>query len=132
MNFTNLLFLRYYFSIQVILYINYIVVLALFYHDQSYKYFSVLNSIHHTFASLLILDTFMKLTAYGFVRYFGLAWRKFEFIISVFSFVDLILDKTLFWTYLYYYSTVNDQYFIPLRLLFFIRDFRVLLIIQYF
>jgi hypothetical protein len=51
---------------------------------------------------VLIFDTFLKLLAYGFIRYFGYGWRKLEFVLSVFSLADLIIDRVVLWTDDYY------------------------------
>jgi len=104
----------------------------MFYYDQPYSYFQYLNIVHHIISSVMIIDTGLKLLAYGLNRYMGYVWRKLEFTISFLSLADLIFDRFFHWTDYYYFKDVNYPFFIYLRLAFMSRDFRVLLIIQEF
>lgn len=85
------------------------------------------------------MDTLIKLTAYGFIRYWGIlniylgyVWRKFELMLTIVSIADFTLNFTVGWTQCYFRSSIRDWYFIPIRLLFMMRNVRLLLIIQEF
>ena len=39
-----------------------------------------------------MLETFLKILAYGFVRYISYGWRFFEFFLSAFVIVYAVLD----------------------------------------
>lgn len=66
--------------------------------DQSKTYISNLNIINQSISFIFIVNTFLKLLAYGFIRYIGDFVRKVELIITLISLTDLILDLLFNWT----------------------------------
>jgi hypothetical protein len=118
-----------------------LVVLSLFFYPASFEYLNLLNYFHHFLSLMIVLDTFLKVLDYGFVRYFGknsfisplgYFWRKLEFLVTIISVLDFIIDVELNWFKTYVNSSISDPYLIPIRLFFTLRDIRVLLIIQEF
>ena len=70
--------------------------------------------------------------AYGPVRYWGYSWRKLELILSFISLIDIVANRILNWVHLYHHSTINDSYFLYIRLFYALRNVRCLLLIQEF
>lgn len=90
-------------SSKHILFIYYLVILALFYYGADENYLILLNHFYQAFSCVMILDTIIKLLAYGIVRYFGYSWRKIEFVLSLISLLDLAIDLIIYnWTKRYF------------------------------
>ncbi|CAK57129.1 unnamed protein product (macronuclear) [Paramecium tetraurelia] len=107
-------------------------ILTFFYDDASLELLQTLEYIYHALSCFLILDTCLKILAFGIRRYWGYIWREIEFILGIIALIDLILFLTINWSQYYFKSTINDKYFLILRLAFACRNLRTLLIIQQF
>lgn len=109
-----------------------ILVLSMEYYESPEYYNNTLNDIYYGISGILILDTIFKLMAYGPVRYWGYSWRKLELILSLISLIDIVANRILNWVHLYHHSTINDSYFLYIRLFYAFRNVRCLLLIQEF
>ncbi|CAD8119651.1 unnamed protein product [Paramecium sonneborni] len=107
-------------------------ILTFFYDEAQLDLLQNLEDIYHTLSCLLIIDTGLKILAFGIRRYWGYIWREIEFILSFIALIDLTLYLTINWSKYYFKSTINDQYFLILRIAFACRNLRTLLIIQQF
>ncbi|CAD8206266.1 unnamed protein product [Paramecium pentaurelia] len=107
-------------------------ILTFFYDEASLDLLQTLEYIYHTLSCFLILDTCLKILAFGIRRYWGYIWREIEFILSLIALIDFILYLTINWSQYYFKSTIDNQYFLILRLAFACRNLRTLLIIQQF
>jgi hypothetical protein len=88
-----------------------------------------LNWAYQGLLFFFVSDTSLKLLGFGIRRYFGTTWRLIEFIVSVISLIDLIIDFYFSWFDKYLAATEENEYFILYRLFFILRDLRILLII---
>jgi hypothetical protein len=116
---------------RCILLIN-ILTLSIFWAPTNVTIMMYLNVVHHSLSVLLVLDTVVKVLAYGPTRYLGYIWRKLELFVSACCIMDLMLDWSVGWYRIYLTNTLFAESFIELRLLCVLRDVRVLLIIQEF
>ncbi|CAD8124288.1 unnamed protein product [Paramecium sonneborni] len=107
-------------------------ILTFFYDEASLDLLQTLEYIYHTLSCFLIIDTCFKILAFGIRRYWGYIWREIEFILSLIALIDFILFLSINWSQYYFKSTINDKYFLILRLAFACRNLRTLLIIQQF
>lgn len=73
-------------------------ILTFFYDGASLDLLQTLEYIYHTLSGFLILDTFLKILAFGIRRYWGYVWREIEFILSFIALIDLILFLTINWS----------------------------------
>ncbi|CAD8172436.1 unnamed protein product [Paramecium pentaurelia] len=108
------------------------IVLCLFYSDASYEYMSNLNKTYQVLTGVFALDTIIKLLAYGPTRYFATNWRVIELSLSFIAVADFIYDNYWGWFTNFLGANQSDQYFTFYRILFCLRDIRILLIIQEF
>lgn len=106
-----------------------LIILGLQYENADAYYLEAINTLYQAWSIFFAMDTTLKLLALGIVRYFGSTWRRIEFLVSLESMFDLILDYRSDWYHYYLVIREDDPYFIWLRLLFILRDVRILLII---
>ncbi|CAK87628.1 unnamed protein product (macronuclear) [Paramecium tetraurelia] len=107
-------------------------ILTFFYDSATIQMQQKLEYIYQLLTCFLIFDTYLKILAFGLRRYWGFSWRRIEFFLSFIALVDLIMYLSYDWTKYYYYYTINEYYFIFVRLAFALRNLRTLLIIQQF
>ncbi|CAD8178808.1 unnamed protein product [Paramecium pentaurelia] len=108
------------------------IVLCLFYSDAQYEYMANLNKTYQVLTGVFALDTIIKLLAYGPTRYFATNWRVIELSLSFIAVADFIYDSYWGWFTTFLGANQSDYYFTFYRILFCLRDIRILLIIQEF
>ncbi|CAD8082710.1 unnamed protein product [Paramecium primaurelia] len=108
------------------------IVLCLFYSDAQYEYMTNLNKTYQVLTGIFALDTIIKLLAYGPTRYFATNWRVIELSLSFIAVADFIYDSYWGWFTTFLGANQSDYYFTFYRILFCLRDIRILLIIQEF
>ncbi|CAD8084110.1 unnamed protein product [Paramecium sonneborni] len=107
-------------------------ILTFFYDTATIELQSKLEYIYQLLTCFFIFDTYLKIMSFGLRRYWGYSWRKIEFFLSLIALIDLMMYLIFDWTKHYYNSTINENYFILVRLAFALRNLRTLLIIQQF
>ncbi|CAD8094810.1 unnamed protein product [Paramecium sonneborni] len=108
------------------------IVLCLFYSDAPLQYMANLNKTYQVLTGIFAFDTIIKLMAYGPNRYFATNWRVIELSLSFIAVADFIYDIYWGWFTTFLSANQSDKYFSLYRILFCLRDTRILLIIQEF
>ena len=69
--------------------------MAMSYEDASGTYLNALDIINFGFVSIFTIEASMKITAFGFKKYFRSKWNTLEFFVVICAYADIILDTQL-------------------------------------
>jgi len=77
--------------ITVVITLN-VLTMALEHHDEDPTFTLVLDMLNFLFTGIFTVELFIKVTAFGWERYFRENWNRFDFLIVIVSYVGIVFD----------------------------------------
>ncbi|CAD8192000.1 unnamed protein product [Paramecium octaurelia] len=106
------------------------VTIMMIYHSADFHYNRIINLINHACTIIFAIWVLLQGIALGINRFKDNPWRLYTTVVIILGVVDFVIDVIWKWFQLYVYSTQMTPYYQLLRVMYMLRNLRVIIIFQ--